>query len=212
MREFPSGNGGEGGGGFGPLPSAAREDDALASVREATAHLHADIDARLPIGGGQAKLADYRAHLRMLHCWLGMLAPLRAQAQSPCLRRWLEDITAKRELINSDLAEMFGADEPADDGAAALPDEARAQAFLWGAAYVVEGSQLGGRMLYQRLKLRLSPHPLRYLRGRGEETSATWRRFIADFGRQVRGENARAEAIAGATHAFALLHPLIARL
>jgi heme oxygenase len=38
-------------------------------------------------------------------------------------------------------------------------------AWRWGVCYVIEGSQLGGAVLYKRLHERLAPHPLRYLKG-----------------------------------------------
>jgi heme oxygenase len=68
--------------------------------------------------------------------------------------------------------------------------------------YVIEGSQLGGAVLYQRLHERLAPHPLRYLRGAPEGPGPRWRAFMLALRANVRGEAEVAEACAGACAAF----------
>jgi heme oxygenase len=69
-------------------------------------------------------------------------------------------------------------------------------------AYVVEGAQLGGAVLYQRLAASLAPHPLRYLRGDPAGPGPRWRMFMLALKEHVRSEDEIADACAGACAAF----------
>jgi heme oxygenase len=73
---------------------------------------------------------------------------------------------------------------------------------LWGVCYVVEGSQLGGAVLYQRLHARLAPHPLRYLKGDAAGPGPRWRTFMLALRQQVCTPAEIAETCAGACAAF----------
>jgi heme oxygenase len=75
-------------------------------------------------------------------------------------------------------------------------------AYRWGICYVIEGSALGGSVLYQRLHERLAPHPLRYLLGQPGGTGPRWRAFMQALRANVRSEVEIAEACAGACAAF----------
>ena len=72
--------------------------------------------------------------------------------------------------------------------------------------YVVEGSQLGGAVLYQRLHARLAPHPLRYLKGGAGAANPgpgpRWRLFMQALRAHLRTPAEIAEACAGACDAF----------
>lgn len=165
----------------------------LAALRLATAERHAVLDSGLEIGSPDATLADYRRHLCMLRAWLG---PLEA---------WLAGFDdgprplARCALIEADLA-LMGGQCGAVDGRA-WPQGASA-AYRWGVCYVVEGSQLGGAVLYQRLAARLAPHPLRYLRGRKEGPGPRWRAFMLALKAEVTTSAQIAEACIGACDAF----------
>jgi len=180
---------------------AAHVVDPLAALRAATASRHELLDGSLPIGAPDARLGDYAAHLVLLRAWL---APLQAWSAryadgpqgAPCF-----DNAARLALIDADLAEPDmppAASAPARDG---WPDDASA-AWRWGVAYVVEGSQLGGAVLYARLRDRLAPHPLRYLKGEGDGPGACWRAFMQALRTHVRTPAEIAEACAGACAAF----------
>jgi heme oxygenase len=179
--------------------------DPLAALRAATASRHELLDSSLPIGAPDATLADYAAHLRLLRAWL---APL---------EKWLDGFPGgpdgacaeRLALIEADLHDAAQADPSGDDGAGAphgpamppLPAAASA-AYRWGVCYVVEGSQLGGTVLYQRLHERLAPHPLRYLKGEAAGPGKRWRAFMAALREAVRSEADIADACAGACAAF----------
>jgi heme oxygenase len=173
--------------------------DPLAALRSATATRHEELDSGLPIGAADASLADYAAHLAMLRAWL---APL---------QDWLAgfddgprfDQAARLALIDRDMDEpgMPAAQPPKSAADAGWPRDA-SPAWRWGVCYVIEGSQLGGAVLYQRLRERLSPHPLRYLKGSEAGPGPRWRGFMLALREHVRSPQEIAEASAGACAAF----------
>jgi heme oxygenase len=178
---------------------AGFEADPLAALRSATASRHEELDSGLPIGAMDASLADYAAHLAMLRAWL---APL---------QDWLAgfddgprfDQAARLALIDRDMDEPGMPDalvpQSVEDGA--WPPDASA-AWRWGVCYVIEGSQLGGAVLYQRLHARLAPHPLRYLKGSDAGPGPRWRGFMLALREHVRSPQEIAEACDGACAAF----------
>lgn len=175
---------------------AAHAADPLAALRAATANRHAALDSGLPIGAPDASLADYAAHLALLHAWLAPLqAWLAGFADGPAY-----DHGPRLGLIEADLAE---AGAPV---VACAPDHAwpatATPAYRWGVHYVIEGSQLGGAVLYDRLRERLAPHPLRYLKGDAAGPGPRWRAFTQALRAGVRSQAEIADACAGACAAF----------
>lgn len=176
--------------------------DPVAALRAATAGRHELLDSGLPIGGLDASLADYAAHLAMLHAWLTPLHAWFAASTDPLDREAGQDAAARLALIDADLAEP-GMPRPIVAGAAQTvwPDAAGA-AYRWGVRYVIEGSQLGGAVLYRQLQARLAPHPLRYLKGSEAGPGPRWRTFMGALRAHVRTDDDIAEACAGACAAF----------
>ncbi len=182
-----------------PVPAAP---DALAALRHATAQRHTILDSGLAIGAENASLHDYRAHLCMLRAWLGpaecWLAGFddgpQADAGIPLLLR--------TPVIDADLA------HPAIPAGPAMQQPERdwpigaSAAWRWGVCYVIEGSQLGGAVLYKRLVNQLAPHPLDYLRGAEEGPGPRWRTFMQALNAAVRSPEEIAQACAGACEAF----------
>jgi len=197
-------------GGFPPSPNPmnrsnarAHHADALAALRAATDSRHQQLDSGLPIGMPGASLADYAGHLRLLRAWL---APLQA---------WLAGFDdgprfehgARLALIDADLADLADLAEPGmgADTCPALPPAWPAEAsaaYRWGVHYVIEGSQLGGAVLYGRLAERLAPHTLRYLQGDAAGPGPRWRAFMQGLRAAVRTPAEIADACAGACAAF----------
>lgn len=174
---------------------AAQAADPLAALRAATASRHAALDSGLPIGAPDASLADYAAHLALLHAWLAPLhAWLAGFADGPAY-----DHGPRLELIEADLAEAGGAVAAAS--AHAWPATAT-PAYRWGVHYVIEGSQLGGAVLYNRLRDGLAPHRLRYLKGDAAGPGPRWRGFTQALRDGVRSQAEIADACAGACAAF----------
>ena len=182
----------------------ARESDVLAALRLATGARHERLDSGLPLSSPDATLADYAHHLCLLRDWLTPLEIwLGSCTDGPQGRAGIA--TAPHlALIEADLAEPSLAAHPCRGRASGAPWPAHASAaWRWGVAYVVEGSQLGGAVLYKRLAVQLAPHPLHYLRGAGEGgPGPRWRAFMAALRAEVRTEGEIAEACAGACDAF----------
>lgn len=174
--------------------------DALAALRSATAERHAQLDAGLAIGAAHAGLADYRAHLCLLRGWLAPLECwLAGYDDGP--QAALEELL-RMPLIEADLADPAMPEAPpVSREAGAWPVNASA-AYRWGVCYVIEGSQLGGAVLYQRLAAALAPHPLAYLRGAEGGPGPRWRAFMQALRAEVRAPQQIADACAGACDAF----------
>lgn len=187
-------------------PNAEFDTDPLAALRTATASRHALLDSGLPVGAAEASLHDYAAHLRMLRAWLAplghWLAGFGDGPEGDARLDMLARHQARLALIDADLLDAGIA--PAAGGPAGVqpwPPGAGA-AYRWGVCYVVEGAQLGGAVLYQRLCARLAPHPLRYLKGDAAGPGPRWRAFTQALRAQLRTPAEIAEACAGACEAF----------
>ena len=176
--------------------------DPLAALRGATAPQHAILDTGLPLAQADATLQDYHRHLLMLRAWLEPIEEWLAKFDDgPQGLRTLLPVD-RIGSIDADLALVAG--EPARMPAMQCgqwPRHASA-AYRWGVCYVVEGSQLGGVVLYRRLAAQLAPHPLNYLKGSGEGPGPRWRAFSEALREQVHGSEQIADACAGACEAF----------
>ena len=173
--------------------------DALAALRAATSARHERLDSGLPLSSPAPDVHDYATHLTMVRDWL---APLQG---------WLDGFAdgpqtvlpalGRLALIDADLNEPGMPPLRAPSHPHAWPQDASA-AYRWGVAYVIEGSQLGGKVLYGKLSERLAPHPLRYLRGAEEGPGPRWRAFMLALKEHVKSPDEIADACAGACAAF----------
>lgn len=180
---------------------AARDTDVLAALRAATTARHARLDSSLPLANNDPSLDDYAAHLAMVRDWLAPLETwLNGFADGPQAEPALPAVD-RLALIQADLAEPGMPEVAPMRPAASWPLDAGA-AWRWGVAYVIEGSQLGGAVLYKQLHARLAPHPLRYLRGIDAGPGPRWRTFMAALRSHVTTPEQIAEASAGACAAF----------
>jgi heme oxygenase len=174
----------------------------LTALRAATAPQHASLEAALPLAKADAGAAEYLAYARAMYGWMAPLedrlwttcpAPL-----TPSLRR------GKAEWLREDLLAMGLAPAEVDTlpRCHALPpiDDLASRV---GAAYVVEGSQLGGQVLLRKLTPALNPIVPRYLVGYGAETGTRWKSLLAAMAALVRSDEeiARAAQIASGTFA-----------
>jgi heme oxygenase len=184
----------------------------LSTLRRRTAGAHARLDDGLARAGGLGA-ERYPGFLRASLAVLGAL--------EPALARWLPAVVTPSRVaaLRADLAALAAdaavapADVPAlerrsredqDDQRERVALESLAAAY--GAAYVVEGSALGGAVLAQRVEAAHGPAvPVRYLRLRGRATAAHWAAFVAELARAERGFDAgdRDAACAAACAVFA---------
>lgn len=175
------------------------EQDVLTALRQATAQRHAELDAHTPLAAGEVDLRAYHDHLRLLERWLAPIQGWMAQFDDgPELPDYLHAI--REDLAHASLAGMPAPLSSAGTADMAWPLQCGA-AWRWGVCYVIEGSQLGGAVLYKRLAERLAPHPLNYLRGAGSP-GPRWQQFIGALRENVADERQVAEACEGARQAF----------
>jgi len=175
---------------------------ALAALRAATADLHANLEAGLPIARPHAGRAEYAAHIAAMHGWL---APFEASLWRD---GWPREIDAaerarKREWLEADIA-IARADgflaAPLQCATAAPSFDTLAQRIGW--AYGVEGSTLGGRVLLARLQRTLHPWPARFLVAYGHEGAGRWRDFLGVVERKLSLPGEIDEASRAAAQAF----------
>jgi heme oxygenase len=196
--------------GVSPIPtimtssfSGAGDADVLAALRSATASRHELLDAGLALSGPAPTLADYHSHLLLIDGWLAPLqAWLDAQPGSPVIGAGMSP-HQRIALVRADLAEdcLPRAGVVPAPFALHLPGGA-SEAYRWGVSYVIEGAQLGGKVLHERLAARLAPHPLRYLAGAAEGPGPRWRAFMLALRAQVRSAKEIDDACTGACVAF----------
>jgi heme oxygenase len=193
-------------------PTPQRASAALAGLRTATGPLHAQLDGNLPIGRPEAVLADYIFHLQTLRPWLVQSQAILRATQAAGLGAAADRIDARLAKIDADLADAgqpaVATEEEAAPGASGPAPGLRAEApgYGWGRAYVVEGSELGGRVLFKRLHARLAPHPLRYLGGDSlASPHASWQAFSAELEAYLATPARRLDAERGAVAAFSEL-------
>jgi len=175
------------------------------ALRQATQALHAQLDSHLPLARPGAGGGDYLDHLRVVQPWLAALSVLTAPTgygggYAQLAARDLQDLEVPLSALKSMSASMSGSTP-----APLSPAQSADTAFSWGAAYVVEGSQLGGQVLYRRLREPLAPLALRYLQGRGDTTGAHWSGFVQALRTALVSPEDVRSACSGAVWAFQAL-------
>jgi heme oxygenase len=181
--------------------------DAIGTLRSATRHRHELLHCIMPLSVESAEVGDYLLHLSMLREWLTPIdAWLRAFADGP-RDNVSRSISERIALIDADLA--YGSlhvkdhiDQSILQARVSGYIETASPAYRWGVCYVVEGSQLGGTVLYKHLKERLAPHPLRFLQPCSESSGAHWKAFVSLMANELCTPEAIREACNGAADAF----------
>lgn len=147
----------------------SRADSVLAALRAATTQAHAELDSKLALHENTLTRDRYGLFLRAS---MAVVAPL--EARIACWLGLTADGFCRTSALRADLA-AFGA---ADAGSAPVPS-INSLAEAMGAAYVVEGSALGGVVLSKIIARTLGEDaPRRYLSLRGDQTGARWRDFV----------------------------------
>ena len=144
--------------------------------------------------------ANYGLYLRCMHAFLreteGVLA------DDPRLESFGLDARRKLAWLERDLDALgLEALEPPE-----RPDVPADMHRRIGWAYVLEGSTLGGRVLYRRIAPHLHLSAERgaaFLNGHGEHTGEIWKRFVAALDALRLTSEQSLECVAGAREAFA---------
>lgn len=150
-----------------------------AALRAHTRQAHADIDQHpllRPLVSSHITLTQYADALAGLHALYAVLEP----ALGPQVRVGEQqfDCRYRSHLIEQDLAEM------ADEHHAAWPDQGgladlslQSAEERLGVLYVLEGSALGGDMIFGRLQTTLPAAPMRFFAIGGQQARARWGQF-----------------------------------
>jgi heme oxygenase (biliverdin-IX-beta and delta-forming) len=193
------------------VSAASHASDVLAALRESTGSRHAVIDSAMPLSTPAPTLHDYRLHLQLIAAWLAPLEQWLARFDDG--PQHALPVVERMPLIARDLDDKslctLPAVEEVDAVAAAEPLEGGDAAYRWGVCYVIEGSQLGGAVLYRQLRDALAPHPLRYLSGDGVPPGPRWKSFMDALRANVSAPYDIARACKGAADAFDRLLPLL---
>lgn len=155
--------------------------DVLTALRDATATLHARLDAGIDL---DRHLASSAAYARFLSAMLGIVAPLEAMLDrfdwqatglAPDTARW------RTPLLRNDLR-FLGLPSAGLDALplAPSPPPPATRDAAFGALYVLEGSALGGQVILRRAEAALGLGPERgasFHASLGRPVGEGWRRF-----------------------------------
>ena len=190
-------------------------------LRASTAPLHRQAEAALAMMDASMSLETYRSRLLMLHSFYRDVEPTIVSHAG-----WAElgiDMRERRKLplLASDLAFVEerlrrGEADTAREATGAPITTELDSPIHWlasfpaalGAAYVLEGSTLGGAILYRHLSrvLDLGEGPgARFFHCYGEETGTRWKQFVDALNRAPLDAEGMRCAVAGAVGTFGLL-------
>lgn len=178
---------------------------ALAAMRSATRTLHEQLESTLTVARPGAGRDDFVHYLQDMWGWLSCFEVPLWQAE------WPAEIDAghrdgKLAWIESDLrAAGLTPAAIASLPVAAYRPMLDTPARRFGVAYVIEGAQLGTRVLARRFEAVLGGWMPRWLQGYGEDQARYWRSFTACAENMLDGHDERREAAAAAAEAFASL-------
>ena len=112
-------------------------------------------------------------------------------------------------LISDDLRFLGGSHAGFLPAAYALPVKTPSLAYALGFLYVLEGSKLGGKVIFKHLQKTLGisgEEGGKYLTDNGANTGSNWKRFLGVFAEYVTARQLEEEAIAGANDAFTSIY------
>lgn len=169
-------------------------------VRQATRARHEALERRLALSAETITLDGYRRFLQMTAAVVIPLEPLLASKLGNLFR---VDGASRAERLRGDLAALGISHDEAPS--IRIPDVS-SQAGALGAAYVLQGSLLGGAVIARMLGERLgqSDTALSYLTLYGSNLGVAWRRFttaLDTFGATAPAAE-RAETVAAAISTF----------
>ncbi|QHT70305.1 biliverdin-producing heme oxygenase [Rhodocytophaga rosea] len=132
----------------------------------------------LPLSEGSLTRDNY---IVILQHFYGFFQPLESALQAFAIHTHLPDFASRRKasLLSIDLKALLGSDYTTPTLSNSLPDiENISQAM--GCLYVMEGSTLGGKMIYNRVQQHLGldyTNGASFFYGYGSETGQKWKSF-----------------------------------
>ena len=182
----------------------------LQTLRIRTAHQHSLLEqnaASKKLLDEQVTAADYAAYLSLLY---GFVKGFEKNI-FPLLKHSIIDIEERRKthLLVSDLNKL-GIDEA---GIAVIPDDFFAEVYhsiaaALGGMYVLEGSVLGGALIYKHLQTSIGVEAITgkatYFKAYGSETGSWWKKFLQVF--CLASSGMEEEVINKASQTFKVMH------
>jgi heme oxygenase len=175
--------------------------DILARLKHETAPEHSAIEAATGVMNPCLKLSDYRAYLERT---MGFYEPVEARLAELGVWEALgldPAVRQKIELLDRDITLLGG--QKSLVALCASPPQLASLGEAVGAAYVLEGSTLGGRVISRHVQGCLGPHmPRRFLECYGAKTGENWQTFRSALSRFAKTRELENEVIAGAKKTF----------
>jgi len=164
--------------------------DLRARLRSATAPLHERVDQAF----SAFALERTEGYRRFLTAHAEVTVPLEQALEASGIETLLPDWRqrSRRQALLADLQDLGVRMTPLPSADIFTPG------WCWGAAYVMEGSRLGGRVLAKRVAQAHPNAPLRYL---GQTTPPSWTGFLQQLERNASGRP-WSEVLAGAQSVF----------
>jgi heme oxygenase (biliverdin-IX-beta and delta-forming) len=197
------------------IPAAGISRDILLELRDSTRGAHEALERRLD---WTAICSSHKGYSEVLARFYGFVRPWESVLRERAAALGLEsafEARYKNHLLEDDLRVM-GFDSDQIDriermSLSAFPQKSHAQ--LLGAAYVMEGSTLGGQMISRLVadKLKLeSGAGTSYFASYGSRVGSMWKEFGEVLRQRVYGEEDQRTAIEAATQMFTLIDAWLA--
>lgn len=177
----------------------------LKEIRSRTAENHARLENSPLLTPFAHQRIDPDTYLKILKKFFGYFQPLEKVIGSfPEISVWLPDYTERRkaELLLNDINKLQK--DASISFCEALP-KVRTAAQAFGSLYVMEGSTLGGKMIYSILKKDLNldhDSGASFFYGYGPATGAMWKAFTSRLEAFGEAHDADEEIIAAANDTF----------
>lgn len=183
-------------------------ESAVARMRDATRSEHERTERAVEERFFDAGM-DRERYRRYLEALLGFYRPMEDRLD-PLVRRHLDELDppGRTARLARDL-EILGLTDPQLVDLESLPEEdlpaVDGAHRLLGSLYVLEGAELGGRVIWKRIRDELDAAAREanaFLETDAERTRRRWRRFRAAFDRRVGAGEAFDEALSAARSTF----------
>lgn len=177
-------------------------------LKTATAPLHTQLES-LPFSKSLLvpgiSMHDYLRYLDLMH---DVIVGVEANV-FPLIKGQVKSINERRKTLL--LERDFKALGFRKGGVkvSALSERVDSIGFAMGILYVIEGSTLGGRIIYNHIHKNLGLDAFSgasYLSGYGKHTEILWKEFMAELVAHEQMNKSGDEIIAGANHAFNAIH------
>jgi len=184
-----------------PSSGRAQQSDILARLKRETAAEHAAIEEATGLMRPEATLGDYRHYLERSYGFYQVVErELQRHDAWDVLGLDARERT-KLPLIADDLEALGRAPEAVPP--CTSPPSLLGLAEVLGAAYVLEGSTLGGRVISRHLTAEFGSHvPRRFVNAYGAQTGDNWQAFRTALIRFTRSRAVEDRIVAGARETF----------